>query len=49
MLAESDNERLPVLDGPAQRKLIGTVSKRSLLAAYTETNLAHVDSAGNGE
>jgi CIC family chloride channel protein len=49
MLAESDNERLPVLDGSAQRKLIGTVSKRSLLAAYTETNLAHVDSAGNGE
>ncbi len=40
ILAESDAERLPVLSGPLDRMLIGTVSKRKLLAAYTETSLA---------
>jgi CIC family chloride channel protein len=40
LLAESDAEFLPVLDDPASRKLIGTVSKRNLLAAYRETNMA---------
>jgi len=41
ILASSDAERLPVLDGPKTRKLLGTVSKRMLLAAYTEANLPH--------
>ena len=40
LLSESDTERLAVLDGPTTRKLLGTVSKRKLLAAYTEANLA---------
>jgi len=40
ILAESDAEFLPVLDDPASRKLIGTVSKRNLLAAYRETSMA---------
>ena len=40
LLAEHTFERLPVLDGPDTRKLIGTVSKRKLLLAYRESNLA---------
>jgi CIC family chloride channel protein len=33
-------ERLPVLDDPESRRLLGTVSKRKILAAYSESNLA---------
>jgi len=40
ILAESEAERLPVLDSPASRTLLGTVSKRRLLAVYSEANLA---------
>ena len=43
LLAESDFERLPVLDGPVSRKLLGTVSKRKLLSAYREANLPHLE------
>ena len=41
ILSEKETERLPVLDGPDSKKLLGTVSKRTLLAAYTEANLPH--------
>jgi CIC family chloride channel protein len=41
ILAATEAERLPVLDGPDSRKLLGTVSKRMLLSAYTEANLPH--------
>ena len=40
LLAESDRERLPVLESPVKRKLLGTVSKRKLLWDYSETSLA---------
>jgi CIC family chloride channel protein len=40
LLAESDRERLPVLESPVRRKLLGTVSKRKLLWDYSETSLA---------
>jgi CIC family chloride channel protein len=46
ILAASDAERLPVLDGRETRKLLGTVSKRMLLSAYTEANLPHRGAAG---
>lgn len=42
LLAESDAERLPVLENPQSRKLLGSVSKRDLLVAYREANLARV-------
>ena len=42
LLAERDAERLPVLDDPQSRKLLGSVSKRDLLVAYREANLARV-------
>ena len=42
LLAESDAERLPVLDDVRSRKLLGSVSKRDLLVAYREANLARV-------
>jgi CIC family chloride channel protein len=41
ILARSEAERLPVLDAPDTRRLLGTVSKRMLLSAYTEANLPH--------
>jgi CIC family chloride channel protein len=40
LLGEHSFERLPVLDSPENRKLLGTVSKRKLLVAYREANLA---------
>jgi CBS domain-containing protein len=39
ILAESDAERLPVLDGPSSRKLLGSISKRQLLASYRSSTL----------
>jgi CIC family chloride channel protein len=39
ILAEIDAERLPVLDGPEERKLLGSISKRRLLAAYRARSL----------
>jgi len=44
ILAEHEAERLPVLDNPNDRKLIGSVSKRDLLAVYRETSLARIES-----
>ncbi len=41
ILAKSNTEHVPVLDGPDTRRLAGTVSKRTLLAVYTASNLAH--------
>lgn len=41
LLAHSDTEHLPVLDSPETRKLLGTISKRALLTAYTASSLAH--------
>lgn len=40
ILAGYSFERLPVLDGPETKKLLGTVSKRKLLLAYRESNIA---------
>ena len=40
ILADSNAEFLPVLESPTSKKLIGAVSKRNLLAAYRETNIA---------
>jgi CBS domain-containing protein len=40
ILAESDAERLPVLDGSETRKLLGSISKRQLLTAYRHSTLA---------
>jgi CIC family chloride channel protein len=40
LLAESDAERLPVVADREDRRLVGSVSKRRLLAAYRERNLA---------
>lgn len=40
LLGEQSFELLPVLDGPEARRLLGTVSKRKLLVAYSEANLA---------
>jgi CIC family chloride channel protein len=40
ILAGFSFERLPVLDGPETMRLLGTVSKRKLLLAYRESNLA---------
>lgn len=40
ILARTSTEHLPVLDAESTRKLLGTVSKRSLLAAYSLTNIA---------
>jgi CIC family chloride channel protein len=42
ILSENDAERLPVLDGPEGRKLVGTISKRQLLTSYRMTNLARI-------
>lgn len=42
ILSETNAERLPVLDNPESRRLLGTVSKRRLLSAYTEANLARL-------
>lgn len=41
ILAQSDTEHLPVLDSAESRKLLGTISKRALLAAYRMANIAH--------
>ena len=38
-LSEHSFERLPVLDGPETRRLLGTVSKRKLLVSYSESNI----------
>jgi CIC family chloride channel protein len=40
ILSETDAERLPVLENPTSRRLVGSVSKRRLLAVYREMNLA---------
>jgi CIC family chloride channel protein len=40
ILADTDAERLPVLENAENRKLVGSVSKRRLLAAYREMNIA---------
>ena len=40
ILAERDAERLPVLDGPDSRKLLGSISKRQLLSSYRSSILA---------
>ncbi len=46
LLAEIDAERLPVLDNASGRRLLGSVSKRDLLVAYREANLARVKRDG---
>jgi CBS domain-containing protein len=43
ILAQSEAERLPVLDGPASRRLLGSISKRQLLLAYRMSNLARIE------
>lgn len=39
LLSEHSFERLPVLDAPLTRRLLGTVSKRKLLISYSESNI----------
>ncbi len=48
LLAESDAERLPVVSDRIERKLLGAVSKRDLLASYRESNLARVSRENRG-
>jgi CBS domain-containing protein len=48
LLSEQSYERLPVLDSPSARRLLGTVSKRKLLYAYSESSLARQQSSPSG-
>ncbi|HZN57452.1 MAG TPA: chloride channel protein [Planctomycetota bacterium] len=41
LLSTTSAEYLPVLTDPVARRLVGTVSKRSLLAAYSAASLPH--------
>jgi CIC family chloride channel protein len=43
ILAGSDAERLPVLEGPGSKRLLGSISKRQLLLAYRMSNLARIE------
>lgn len=48
LLSEHSFERLPVLDGPSTRRLLGTVSKRRLLISYSESNIPRRQTSTGG-